>query len=117
MKDTHNYNEGKIRHCLRNISKKGFNLSGEDVPYGRLRWFIESEEDFYNQFKDTDFKFFGYSPVRSSIEEDFKEYGLLLKQYGIFEKVQMNGGDRVNVQFFPFSNLWKITITILTSII
>lgn len=110
MKDTHNYNEDKIRHFLRNISKKGFNLSGEDVPYGRARWFIESEEDFYNQFKDTDFEFFGYSPVRSSIEEDYKEYGLLLTQYGIFEKVQMNGGNRVNVQFFPFSSLWKITI-------
>lgn len=76
----------------------------------QARWFIESEEDFYNQFKDTDFEFFGYSPVRSSIEEDFKEYGLLLTQHGIFEKVQMNGGDRVNVQFFPFSSLWKITI-------
>ena len=110
IKDTHNHDEDKIRHYLRNISKKGFNLSGEDIPYGRARWFIESEEDFYNQFKDTDFEFFGYSPVRSSIEEDFKEYGLLLTQYGIFEKVQMNGGDRVNVQFFPFSSLWKITI-------
>lgn len=110
MKNTHTHNEDKIRHYLRNISKKGFYLSGEDIPYGRARWFIESEDDFYNQFKDTDFEFFGYSPVRSSIEEDFKEYGLLLTQYGIFEKVQMNGENRVNVQFFPFSSLWKITI-------
>ena len=58
-------------------------------------------KEFYNEFSNTEFEYFGYSPVRSLKEEDFKEYGLLLTQYGIFEKMQIKDQDRCNVQFFP----------------
>lgn len=95
---------------FRSIAQNGFDYYGESVPYGRAKWFIESEKEFYNEFSNTEFEYFGYSPVRSLREEDFKEYGLLLTQYGIFEKMQINDQERCNVQFFPFSNLWKVEV-------
>ena len=95
---------------FRSIAQNGFDYYGESVPYGRAKWFIESEQEFYNEFSNTEFEYFGYSPVRSLKEEDFTEYGLLLTQYGIFEKMQIKDQERCNVQFFPFSNLWKVEV-------
>ena len=110
IKGVHNHSEEKVRQIFRTIARNAFDYYGEAVPYGRAKWFIDSEKDFYYEFCNTEFEFFGYSPVRSLKEEDFKEYGLLLTQYGIFEKMQIKDQDRCNVQFFPFSNLWKIEV-------
>ena len=110
IKEVHTHNEASVRRVFRSIAQNGFDYYGESVPYGRAKWFIESEKEFYNEFSNTEFEYFGYSPVRSVKEEDFKEYGLLLTQYGIFEKMQIKDQDRCNVQFFPFSNLWKVEV-------
>ena len=110
IKEVHTHSEASVRRVFRSIAQNGFDYYGESVPYGRAKWFIESEKEFYNEFSNTEFEYFGYSPVRSLKEEDFKEYGLLLTQYGIFEKMQIKDQDRCNVQFFPFSNLWKVEV-------
>lgn len=110
IKGVHNHSEEKVRQIFRTIARNAFNYYGEAVPYGRAKWFIDSEKDFYYEFCNTEFEFFGYSPVRSLKEEEFKEYGLLLTQYGIFEKVQIKDQEECNVQFFPFSNLWKVSV-------
>ena len=110
IKGVHNHSEEKVRQIFRTIARNAFDYYGEAVPYGRAKWFIDSEKDFYYEFCNTEFEFFGYSPVRSLKEEEFKEYGLLLTQYGIFEKVQIKDQEKCNVQFFPFSNLWKVSI-------
>ena len=110
IKEVHTHSEDSVRRVFRSIAQNGFDYYGESVPYGRAKWFIESEKEFYNEFSNTEFEYFGYSPVRSLREEDFKEYGLLLTQYGIFEKMQINDQERCNVQFFPFSNLWKVEV-------
>ena len=110
IKGVHNHSEEKVRQIFRTIARNGFDFYGESVPYGRAKWFIDSEKDFYYEFCNTEFEFFGYSPVRSLKEEEFKEYGLLLTQYGIFEKVQIKDQEKCNVQFFPFSNLWKVSV-------
>lgn len=87
IKEVHTHSEASVRRVFRSIAQNGFDYYGESVPYGRAKWFIESEKEFYNEFSNTEFEYFGYSPVRSLKEEDFKEYGLLLTQYGIFEKM------------------------------
>lgn len=110
IKGVHNHSEKKVRQIFRTIARNAFDYYGEAVPYGRAKWFIDSEKDFYYEFCNTEFEFFGYSPVRSLKEEEFKEYGLLLTQYGIFEKVQIKDQEECNVQFFPFSNLWKVSV-------
>ena len=110
IKEVHTHSEDSVRRVFRSIAQNGFDYYGESVPYGRAKWFIESEKEFYNEFSNTEFEYFGYSPVRSLKEEDFKEYGLLLTQYGIFEKMQIKDKDWCNVQFFPFSNLWKVEV-------
>ena len=110
IKGVHNHSEEKVRQFFRTIARNAFDYYGEYVPYGRAKWFIDSEKDFYYEFCNTEFEFFGYSPVRSLKEEEFKEYGLLLTQYGIFEKVQIKDQEECNVQFFPFSNLWKVSV-------
>lgn len=110
IKGVHNHSEEKVRQIFRSIARNAFDYYGESVPYGRAKWFIDSEKDFYYEFCNTEFEFFGYSPVRSLKEEEFKEYGLLLTQYGIFEKVQIKDQEECNVQFFPFSNLWKVSV-------
>ena len=110
IKGVHNHSEEKVRQIFRTIARNAFDYYGEAVPYGRAKWFIDSEKDFYYEFCNTEFEFFGYSPVRSLKEEEFKEYGLLLTQYGIFEKVQIKDQEECNVQFFPFSNLWKVSV-------
>lgn len=110
IKGVHNHSEEKVRQIFRTIARNAFDHYGEAVPYGRAKWFIDSEKDFYYEFCNTEFEFFGYSPVRSLKEEEFKEYGLLLTQYGIFEKVQIKDQEECNVQFFPFSNLWKVSV-------
>ena len=110
IKEVHTHSEDSVRRVFRSIAQNGFDYYGESVPYGRAKWFIESEKEFYNEFSNIEFEYFGYSPVRSLKEEDFKEYGLLLTQYGIFEKMQIKDQERCNVQFFPFSNLWKVEV-------
>ena len=110
IKEVHTHSEDSVRRVFRSIAQNGFDYYGESVPYGRAKWFIESEQEFYNEFSNTEFEYFGYSPVRSLKEEDFTEYGLLLTQYGIFEKMQIKDQERCNVQFFPFSNLWKVEV-------
>ena len=110
IKGVHNHSEEKVRQIFRTIARNAFDYYGEAVPYGRAKWFIDSEKDFYYEFCNTEFEFFGYSPVRSLKEEEFKEYGLLLTQYGIFEKVQIKDQEECNLQFFPFSNLWKVSV-------
>ena len=110
IKGVHDHSEEKVRQIFRTIARNAFDYYGEAVPYGRAKWFIDSEKDFYYEFCNTEFEYFGYSPVRSLKEEEFKEYGLLLTQYGIFEKVQIEDQGECNVQFFPFSNLWKVSV-------
>ena len=110
IKGVHHHSEEKVRQIFRTIARNAFDYYGEAVPYGRAKWFIDSEKDFYYEFCNTEFEFFGYSPVRSLKEEEFKEYGLLLTQYGIFEKVQIKDQEECNVQFFPFSNSWKVSV-------
>ena len=110
IKEVHTHSEASVRRVFRSIAQNGFDYYGESVPYGRAKWFIESEKEFYNEFSNAEFEYFGYSPVRSLKEKDFKEYGLLLTQYGIFEKMQIKDQERCNVQFFPFSNLWKVEV-------
>lgn len=110
IKGVHDHSEEKVRQIFRTIARNAFDYYGEAVPYGRAKWFIDSEKDFYYEFCNTEFEYFGYSPVRSLKEEEFKEYGLLLTQYGIFEKVQIKDQEECNVQFLPFSNLWRVSV-------
>lgn len=110
MKDTHNHSEESIRESLRQISKNCFEFHGESIPYGRAQWFVSSEQAFYKNFKEVEFEYFGYSPIKSKKLEEFKEYGLLLTQYGIFEKIQIKKRETANVQFYPFAELWKVEI-------
>ena len=110
MKDTHNHSEESIRESLRQISLNSFEFHGESIPYGRAQWFISSEKAFHKNFQKVEFEYFGYSPIKSKNLEEFKEYGLLLTQYGLFEKVQIKKRETANVQFYPFATLWKVEI-------
>ena len=86
IKEVHTHSEDSVRRVFRSIAQNGFDYYGESVPYGRAKWFIESEQEFYNEFSNTEFEYFGYSPVRSLKEEDFTEYGFTLNPVWNFRK-------------------------------
>ena len=75
---------------------------------------LESEEDFIINSKILILNFFGYSPVRS-----FREglQGIWLpvtnNSNGIFEKLQLNGGDRSKRSIFPIFKFMESNNSIL----
>ncbi|MGT2912086.1 hypothetical protein ACVR1I_10315 [Streptococcus cameli] len=116
-KELHDYNQDKIRDILNQLANS-FDYSGSKIPYGRAKWFVEGEKDFIKTYGDDELEFFGYSPVRSKIEEEFLEYGLLLTQNGIYYKEQIDtqNKDKNNryisiSKYFPFDGLWRIDIS------
>lgn len=113
-KDLHHYTSDSIRELLNDLSRD-FNYSSENIPYGRAKWFVDSDERF-SGVDSNDLEFFGFSPIRSKIEEEFLEYGLLLSQDGIYYREQIDNEDRakdkdsryiVKSQFYPFDGLWR----------
>ena len=112
----HNYNEDEIRQHLNNLARTGFKLHGETLPYGRANWFIKADEKLSENVNDVEIEYFGYSPIRSKVELEFREYGILLTQEGIFATLQkrINGAKKKKAEyeiesiFFPFKGLWKV---------
>src|SRR4051794_31774667 len=76
----HNYDSIVVRDNLNNIAHQSFSLTGEKLPYGRAKWFVNSDSTLRKTIDSNDLEFFGYSPIRSKEELEFKEYGILLTQ-------------------------------------
>ncbi|TQR19933.1 N-acetylmuramoyl-L-alanine amidase family protein [Psychrobacillus vulpis] len=113
----HNYDPDVVRNKLNNIAHQSFSLSGEKLPYGRAKWFVNSDSTFRKAIDANDLEFYGYSPIRSKEELEFKEYGILLAQEGIFASYQIVEQDKkkgkkekgtITSEFFPFAGLWKV---------
>jgi len=75
IKEVHTHSEDSVRRVFRSIAQNGFDYYGESVPYGRAKWFIESEQEFYNEFSNTEFEYFGYSQnyLRVKFKSDEKD--------------------------------------------
>ena len=113
MENIHNYDEIKIESTLKNIADKCFEYSGEDIPYGRTKWFINSDEKLRETVVVEELEMFGYSPVRSKIELEFREYGLGITTEGFFHSCQIkdrNDSKKYNVvsTYLSFEGLWKV---------
>lgn len=113
----HNYDSDVIRDNLNNIAHQSFSLTDEKLPYGRAKWFVNGDSTFCKANDADDLEFYGYSPIRSMEELEFKEYGILLAQEGIFaryQEVEMNKKKKkkeksiTTSEVFPFSGLWKV---------
>lgn len=117
--ELHDYDEDKIRVLLSDIGLTSFYYYGENIPYGRAKWFVEGDKNFIKLSDATDeLEFFGFTPVRSKIEEEFLEYGMLLTQDGIYYRIQLKNKYRTKVEskkylresrFFRFDGLWRVT--------
>ena len=113
IKGIHDYDDAKVRDNLLKVSMEAFALSGEDVPYGRSKWFLAGNEEFNSDVDFNTVEFYGYTPLRSKTELDFHEYGILLTQDGIYASSQSNeknnsGEYSVKSVFYPFEGLWNI---------
>ncbi|CYW15202.1 hypothetical protein [Streptococcus suis] len=112
----HEYDEDIIRDYLCKLAES-FEYSSTQIPYGRARWFILGSKDFVCTVNDVEnLENFGYSPIRSKIDEEFLEYGLLLTQDGFYfrEQIENSNNDadvkyKISKKFFPLKGLWKIT--------
>ncbi|HIH7900463.1 hypothetical protein [Streptococcus suis] len=112
----HEYDEDIIRDYLCKLAES-FEYSSTQIPYGRARWFILGSKDFVCTVNDVEnMEIFGYSPIRSKIDEEFLEYGLLLTQDGFYfrEQIENSNNDadvkyKISKKFFPLKGLWKIT--------
>ncbi|VTT13317.1 Inner membrane protein yeeR [Streptococcus suis] len=112
----HEYDEDIIRDYLCKLAES-FEYSSTQIPYGRARWFILGSKDFVCTVNDVEnLEIFGYSPIRSKIDEEFLEYGLLLTQDGFYfrEQIENSNNDadvkyKISKKFFPLKGLWKIT--------
>jgi len=111
MSATHNYTSMIVRTNLE-IMAQSFRLSQEELPYGRATGFLQSFKD--DALTKADVDFYGYSPVRSKISNEFLEYGSLLSTYGILHKNQIKQGTKENdyrTEFIklPFKGLWGVS--------
>lgn len=111
MSSTHNYTSMIVRANLE-VMAKAFRLSQDDLPYGRSTGFLQSFGD--QELTEADVDFYGYSPVRSQIADEFVEYGSLLSTYGILHKNQVKQGAKKDVyttEFIklPFKGLWGVS--------
>lgn len=112
----HEYDEDIIRDYLCKLAES-FEYSSTQIPYGRARWFILGSKDFVCTVNDVEnLEIFGYSPIRSKIDEEFLEYGLLLTQDGFYfrEQIENSNNDadikyKISKKFFPLKGLWKIS--------
>lgn len=113
----HNYDSDVVRDNLNNIAHQSFALYGDKLPYGRARWFVNSDSTLRKAIDANDLEFYGYSPIRSIEELEFKEYGILLAQEGVFANYQIvetykkKGKKEKGVtisEIFPFAGLWKV---------
>ncbi|MGQ7596146.1 hypothetical protein ACTGVC_06570 [Streptococcus suis] len=112
----HEYDEDIIRDYLCKLAES-FEYSSTQIPFGRARWFILGSKDFVCTVNDVEnLEIFGYSPIRSKIDEEFLEYGLLLTQDGFYfrEQIENSNNDadvkyKISKKFFPLKGLWKIT--------
>ncbi|WP_261987986.1 hypothetical protein [Streptococcus suis] len=112
----HEYDEDIIRDHLCKLAES-FEYSSTQIPYGRARWFILGSKDFVCTVNDIEnLEIFGYSPIRSKIDEEFLEYGLLLTQDGFYfrEQIENSNNDadvkyKISKKFFPLKGLWKIS--------
>ncbi|MFH6614055.1 hypothetical protein [Streptococcus suis] len=112
----HEYDEDIIRDYLCKLAES-FEYSSTQIPYGQARWFILGSKDFVCTVNDVEnLEIFGYSPIRSKIDEEFLEYGLLLTQDGFYfrEQIENSNNDadvkyKISKKFFPLKGLWKIT--------
>lgn len=117
IKDKHDYDEDSLRRMLNQIAHNAFIFSGPELPYGRAKWFLESEKAFKGTFNPDFVEFFGFSPIRNLVEIDFREFGMLLTQDGIYFSEQYiserhlnkkNQKYAVEALFIPFSGLWNV---------
>lgn len=114
IKDKHSYNEELVLNCLNTISKEAFDFTVDNIPYGRSKWFLLGNETFAETVDINSTEFYGYSPVRSRTELEFREYGLLLTQNGVYECWQIDEKDnekkyKTQSTFCPFDGLWKVS--------
>jgi hypothetical protein len=111
----HEYDSDTIRAHLNNIAKSGFSLYGDKLPYGRSKWFINGDQKLNKLGITEELEYYGFSPVRSMIELEFKEYGRILTQEGIFSSYQYTDENNNKKKsylsksdFYPFKGLWKL---------
>lgn len=111
-KNYHSYNQETIKKSLFKIAEKGMSLHGDNVPYGRCKWFIVGNRRFARRVNLDLLEFYGFTPFKCKKEPDFKEYGLLLTQYGFFCCCQKKGNSRneyeIQSRIIPFKGLWNV---------
>lgn len=108
----HEYDDSIIQQVLMSISEDSFSFYGNNIPYGRSRWFVAGNEEFNKNDIDT-LEYYGFSPIRSQEELDFHEYGILLTQNGIYASWQLadtsqKGKYKTVSRYCPFEGLWKV---------
>lgn len=113
IENVHNYDENKVKFILEKIANNDFQFSGENLPYGRAKWFINCDEKICKELKNDDLDLLGFSPVRSKIEMEFREYGIALSTEGLIHSCQIQ--DKNNKKKFsavstaiPYAGLWRI---------
>ena len=85
-----------------------FRYQGDDIPYGRAEYFLSS-------FDNQDGEVLAYSPIRSLIDSQLREFGVVVtsrgmgfsKQIGLDEKT---GKDTVESTWIPYSGMWNVQI-------
>ncbi|MFL4499854.1 hypothetical protein [Weissella sp. MSCH1] len=80
--------------------------SGDAVPFGRAEFFV-------NSFDGSDGEVLAYSPIRSLIDSQLREYGVVMTTRGIgFAKQvsldQKTGEDVVESVWIPYSGMWRV---------
>ncbi|MGF7019144.1 hypothetical protein M2145_002930 [Lachnospiraceae bacterium PF1-21] len=114
IEGVHNYDSYIIRKSLNNIAQQSFALYGDKLPYGRMKWFLTCNLEPAKGEIDDNIEFFGFSPIRSEEELEFREYGVLLTQDGIYASYQDTDGEKkkkkyiAKSEYFPFLGLWKV---------
>jgi len=106
-----NYDYTQISNYMDDMGK-AMPFSGDEVPLGRAEFFASS---FKHLFFDGD-TVYGYYPVRSEIDSELREYGLVITNRGIGMAIQSvenkNSKDQksdVKSTEILFSGLWFIS--------
>lgn len=104
-----NYTYAKINERMDGLGRS-LSFSEDNIPFGRAEYFAAS---FNNLFTNGD-KVYGYYPVRSQIDSELREYGVIVTNRGIGWAVQTLSDEKepksivTNLEV-PFSGLWGVS--------
>lgn len=88
-----------------NLVTNDFTFNHFNIPLGRAMGFMGdfAEEDGLDI---SDIDYLGFSPVRSKVKEELREYGILLTNRGLFIKIQEIDESDKNKTNYKSKNYW-----------